>query len=99
MLRSDLCDYGDTYIVVKGTIDLLTDAANKNDKVYCILYIYDICIVATKYLIVRVHGVLLRTLLEMLKLLVLIIVHHLMLTTARTIFSARSRSNFRMIND
>ena len=33
MLRSDLCDYGDTYIVVKGTIDLLTDAANKNDKV------------------------------------------------------------------
>ena len=33
MLRSDLCDYSDAYIVVKGTIDLLTAAANENDKV------------------------------------------------------------------
>ena len=32
MLRSDLCDYSDAYIVVKGTIDLLADDANKNDK-------------------------------------------------------------------
>ena len=32
MLRSDLRDYSDLYIVVKGTIDLLTVAANKNDK-------------------------------------------------------------------
>ena len=32
MLRSDLCDYSDAYIVVKGTIDLLTTAANENDK-------------------------------------------------------------------
>ena len=32
MLRSDLCDYSDTYIVVKGTIDLLADAANENDR-------------------------------------------------------------------
>ena len=32
MLRSDLCDYGDAYYVVKGTIDLLVAAANKNDK-------------------------------------------------------------------
>ena len=31
MLRSDLCDYSDEYIVVKGTIDLLA-AANQNDK-------------------------------------------------------------------
>ena len=30
MLRSDLCDYSDTYIVVKGTIDLVS--ANENDK-------------------------------------------------------------------
>ena len=30
MLRSDLCDYSDAYIVVKGTIDFLTAAANKN---------------------------------------------------------------------
>ena len=32
MLRSDLCDYSDAYIVVKGTIDLLVAAANENDK-------------------------------------------------------------------
>ena len=32
MLRSDLCDYSDAYIVVKGTIDLLAAAANENDK-------------------------------------------------------------------
>ena len=30
MLRSDLCDYSDMYIVVKETIDLL--AANENDE-------------------------------------------------------------------
>ena len=36
MLRSDLCDYSDAYIVVKVTIDLLAaaaSAANKNEKV------------------------------------------------------------------
>ena len=32
MLRSDLCDYSDVYIVVKGTIDFLAAAANKNRK-------------------------------------------------------------------
>ena len=32
MLRSDLCDYSDAYIVVKGTIDPLATAANENDK-------------------------------------------------------------------
>ena len=32
MLRSDLCDYSDAYIVVKETIDLLAAAANENDK-------------------------------------------------------------------
>ena len=32
MLRSNLCDYSDAYIVVKGTIDLLFDAVNKNHK-------------------------------------------------------------------
>ena len=32
MLRLDLCDYSDTYIVVKRTIDLLAAFANKNDK-------------------------------------------------------------------
>ena len=32
MLRSDLCEYSDAYIVVKATIDLLAAAANKNDK-------------------------------------------------------------------
>ena len=30
MLRSDLCDYSDTYTVVKGTIDLVS--ANEKDK-------------------------------------------------------------------
>ena len=30
MLRTNLCDYSDVYIVVNGTIDLL--AANQNDK-------------------------------------------------------------------
>ena len=28
MLKSELCVYGDAYIVVKGTIDLLAGAAN-----------------------------------------------------------------------
>ena len=32
MLRPDLCDYRDAYIVVKGTIDFLAAAANENDK-------------------------------------------------------------------
>ena len=32
MLRSDLCDYSDVYIVVKETIDLSASAANENDK-------------------------------------------------------------------
>ena len=32
MLRSDLCDYSDVCIVVKGTIDLLAAAANENYK-------------------------------------------------------------------
>ena len=33
MLRLNLCDYSNAYIVVKGTIHLLTAAANENDKV------------------------------------------------------------------
>ena len=32
MLSSDLCDYSDGCIVVKGTIDILAAAANENDK-------------------------------------------------------------------
>ena len=32
MVRSDLYGCSDGYIVVKGTIDLLTAAANENDK-------------------------------------------------------------------
>ena len=32
MLSSDLCDYSDAYIFVKGTIDLLADGANENGK-------------------------------------------------------------------
>ena len=32
MLRSDLCDYSDGYIVVKGTIATLTAAAVNYDK-------------------------------------------------------------------
>ena len=32
MLRLDLCDYSDTYIVVKGKIDIFVTAANENDK-------------------------------------------------------------------
>ena len=32
MLRSDLCDYRRSYIVVKGTIDHLAVAVNENDK-------------------------------------------------------------------
>ena len=31
ILRSDLCDYSDAYIVVKGRIDLLAVASNEND--------------------------------------------------------------------
>ena len=32
MLRSNLCDYSDAYIVLKGTIDLLAAAVNENGK-------------------------------------------------------------------
>ena len=32
MLRSDLCDYSDGYILIKETIDLLAAAANENDE-------------------------------------------------------------------
>ena len=32
MLRSDLYDYSDAYIVVKVAIDLLAAGANENDK-------------------------------------------------------------------
>ena len=32
MLRLDLCDYSDVYIVLNGTIDLLAAAANENNK-------------------------------------------------------------------
>ena len=32
MLRSNLCDYSNSYIVVKGTIDLLADENDKIEK-------------------------------------------------------------------
>ena len=32
MLKSNLCNYSDAYIVVKGTVDLLPAGKNKNDK-------------------------------------------------------------------
>ena len=32
MLRSDLCDYSDAYIPVKGTIDILAATTNENDR-------------------------------------------------------------------
>ena len=32
MLGSDICYYSDTYIVVKGNIDILAAATNENDK-------------------------------------------------------------------
>ena len=32
MLKSDLCDNSDVYVIVKGTIDLLAYVANQNDK-------------------------------------------------------------------
>ena len=32
MLRSDLCDYSDAYIIGKGTINLLTAVANEMIK-------------------------------------------------------------------
>ena len=32
MLRSDLCDYSDAYIVVKGTVDFLAANTNENYK-------------------------------------------------------------------
>ena len=33
ILRWDLCDYSDVYVVVKWTVDLFAAAANSNDKV------------------------------------------------------------------
>ena len=32
VLRSDLCDYSDIYIIVKGKIDLLLTIVNEHDK-------------------------------------------------------------------
>ena len=32
ILRSNLCDYSESYILKKGTIDLLAAAAHENDK-------------------------------------------------------------------
>ena len=32
MLRSNLCDYSNSYIAVKGTIDLLADENDKTEK-------------------------------------------------------------------
>ena len=32
LLRLDLCDNSDAYIVLKGTIDLLPTVANENDR-------------------------------------------------------------------
>ena len=32
MLRSDLCDYSDAYIVAKWKINLLASVSNENDK-------------------------------------------------------------------
>ena len=32
ILRSDLCDYRDAHIILKGTIDLLAATGNKNNK-------------------------------------------------------------------
>ena len=32
MLRSDLCDYSDAYIAVKGKIDILANAVNETGK-------------------------------------------------------------------
>ena len=40
MLRSDLCNYSDGYIVVKRTIDLLAAAANENDKAEKNFFLY-----------------------------------------------------------
>ena len=40
MLRSDLCNYSDGYIVVKRTIDLLAAAANENDKAEKNFFVY-----------------------------------------------------------
>ena len=40
MLRSDLCNYSDGYIVVKRTIDLLAAAVNENDKAEKNFFVY-----------------------------------------------------------
>ena len=32
MLKSDMCDYSDAYILVKGKVDVLPVAVNENDK-------------------------------------------------------------------
>ena len=39
MSRSDLCDYSNAYIIVKGTIDLLADDVNENDKAQKMLHL------------------------------------------------------------
>ena len=40
LLRLDLCNYSDGYIVVKRTIDLLAAAANENDKAEKNFFVY-----------------------------------------------------------
>ena len=48
MLRSDLCDYSDTYIITKGTIGLGVDGSNDMtqksvlQKILILFLVYDI---------------------------------------------------------
>ena len=39
MLRSDLCNYSNAYIILKMTIDLLATVANENGCIYC-MYVF-----------------------------------------------------------
>ena len=51
MLRSDLCDYSDAYIVVKGTITVLRPNATKKTKVLRLKAMHHLSIVFQKLMV------------------------------------------------
>ena len=51
MLKSDLCDYSDAYVVVKGTITILRPNATKKTKVLRLKAMHHLSIVFQKLMV------------------------------------------------
>ena len=51
MLRSDLCDYSDSYIIVKGTIAVLRPNNAKTNKAVTFKIMYHLLIASQKLMV------------------------------------------------